>query len=190
MFDFSRIQSPNIEQTWVPNFWRRCLPWGLSLPNGTWSCATKFLHPVFAAEVNRSAYQITSLVNLSLFLTNFRAPHHSGEEQNVREFEVCYTTDWAGPCQVRIFSTGFQSSINYGKHKRQFHYFLTKTSLTLPIHSDFNFSIPRVGPDVVKDPAFLVTRNMEDFVTWVDTSAIRKKVLEYKELRDDYDIYC
>lgn len=48
----------------------------------------------------------------------------------------------------------------------------------------------RVGPDVVKDPAFLITRNMEDFVTWVDTSAIRKKVLEYKEMRDDYDMYC
>ncbi len=48
----------------------------------------------------------------------------------------------------------------------------------------------RVGPDVVKDPAFLVTRNMEDFVTWVDTSAIRKKVQEYKDLRDDYDMYC
>jgi U3 small nucleolar ribonucleoprotein protein IMP3 len=48
----------------------------------------------------------------------------------------------------------------------------------------------RVGPDVIKDPAFMVTRNMEDFVTWVDTSAIRKRVLEYKELKDDYDIYC
>lgn len=48
----------------------------------------------------------------------------------------------------------------------------------------------RVGPDVIKDPAFIVTRNMEDFVTWVDTSAIRKRVLEYKEMRDDYDIYC
>merc|ERR1719351_383075 len=24
----------------------------------------------------------------------------------------------------------------------------------------------RVGSDVVKDPAFLVTRNLEDFVTW------------------------
>lgn len=48
----------------------------------------------------------------------------------------------------------------------------------------------RVGPDLVKDPAFLVTRNMEDFVTWVDTSAIRKKVLEYREMRDDYDMFC
>jgi len=48
----------------------------------------------------------------------------------------------------------------------------------------------RVGPDVVKDPAFLVTRNMEDFVTWVDTSKIRKHLMEYKELRDDYDMFC
>lgn len=28
----------------------------------------------------------------------------------------------------------------------------------------------------VTDPAFLVTRNMEDFVTWVDTSKIKRKV--------------
>merc|ERR1711863_185111 len=47
----------------------------------------------------------------------------------------------------------------------------------------------RVGSDVVKDPAFLVTRNLEDFVTWVDTSAIRKHVLEYKDMRDDFDIH-
>ncbi len=48
----------------------------------------------------------------------------------------------------------------------------------------------RVGTDIVKDPAFLVTRNLEDFVTWVDTSAIRKHVLNYKEMRDDFDIHC
>ena len=48
----------------------------------------------------------------------------------------------------------------------------------------------RVGPDVVKDPAFLVPRALEDFVTWVDSSAVRKRVLEYGEMRDDYDMYC
>ncbi|XP_071559931.1 U3 small nucleolar ribonucleoprotein protein IMP3-like [Temnothorax nylanderi] len=46
----------------------------------------------------------------------------------------------------------------------------------------------RVGVEVVKDPAFLVTRNLEDFVTWVDTSAIKKHVLEYNNERDDFDI--
>lgn len=37
----------------------------------------------------------------------------------------------------------------------------------------------RIGPELVKDPAFLVTRNLEDFVTWVDSSKIRQHVLEY-----------
>ncbi|EFJ12418.1 hypothetical protein SELMODRAFT_235037 [Selaginella moellendorffii] len=37
----------------------------------------------------------------------------------------------------------------------------------------------RVGPDTITDPAFLVRRNMEDFVTWVDTSKIKRKVLQY-----------
>jgi hypothetical protein len=34
----------------------------------------------------------------------------------------------------------------------------------------------------VTDPAFLVTRNMEDFVTWVDTSKIKRKVQKYNEV--------
>merc|ERR1711915_725598 len=46
----------------------------------------------------------------------------------------------------------------------------------------------RVGPEVITDPAFLVTRNMEDFVTWSHASAIRKHVMEYNEMRDDFDI--
>jgi len=39
----------------------------------------------------------------------------------------------------------------------------------------------RVGPEVVTDPAFLVTRSMEDFVTWVDTSKIKRKILKYND---------
>jgi len=45
----------------------------------------------------------------------------------------------------------------------------------------------RVGPEVVTDPAFLVTRNMEDFITWVDSSKIKKKVMEYNDALDNYD---
>lgn len=33
----------------------------------------------------------------------------------------------------------------------------------------------RVGPDTVTDPAFHVSKSMEDFVTWVDTSKIKRK---------------
>ena len=46
----------------------------------------------------------------------------------------------------------------------------------------------RVGTDTVTDPAFLVTRAMEDFVTWVDTSKIKRKVLKYNDAVDDYDL--
>lgn len=46
----------------------------------------------------------------------------------------------------------------------------------------------RIGPKVVKDPALLVTRNMEDFVTWVDTSKIKRKVAKFNDKLDDYDL--
>lgn len=46
----------------------------------------------------------------------------------------------------------------------------------------------RVGAEVVKDPAFLITRTMEDFVTWVDSSKIRQHVLEYNDMKDDYEL--
>lgn len=46
----------------------------------------------------------------------------------------------------------------------------------------------RVGTEVVMDPAFLVTRSMEDFVTWVDSSKIRRHLMDYNEERDDFDL--
>ncbi|XP_061469298.1 U3 small nucleolar ribonucleoprotein protein IMP3 [Rhineura floridana] len=48
----------------------------------------------------------------------------------------------------------------------------------------------RVGPEVVTDPAFLVTRAMEDFITWTDSSRIRQHVLNYNQERDDFDLAC
>uniref|UniRef100_A0A3Q3QC29 U3 small nucleolar ribonucleoprotein protein IMP3 n=1 Tax=Monopterus albus TaxID=43700 RepID=A0A3Q3QC29_MONAL len=45
----------------------------------------------------------------------------------------------------------------------------------------------RVGPDIVTDPAFLVTRlNMEDFVTWVDSSKIKQHVMNYNDEVSDF----
>ena len=46
----------------------------------------------------------------------------------------------------------------------------------------------RVGPHFVTEPAFHVTRSLEDFVTWGDKSSIRRKVLKYAEQIDDYDL--
>ena len=47
----------------------------------------------------------------------------------------------------------------------------------------------KVGVDTVTDPAFHVTRNMEDHITWVRGSAIDKKVKDYRNGRDDYEIF-
>lgn len=71
--------------------------------------------------------------------------------------------------------------------------FLQKLILKLPISDKMSENLKeatkfieqghvRVGPEVVKDPAFLVNRALEDFVTWVDGSAIRKHVLEYNDM--------
>ncbi|CCA73807.1 probable IMP3-component of the U3 small nucleolar ribonucleoprotein [Serendipita indica DSM 11827] len=46
----------------------------------------------------------------------------------------------------------------------------------------------RVGPDTITDPAYLVTRNMEDYVTWVDTSKMRRTVMAYNDELDDFDL--
>jgi len=46
----------------------------------------------------------------------------------------------------------------------------------------------RVGVELVKDPAFLVTRNMEDFVTWVNSSKIKQHIMEYSGQRDDFEM--
>ncbi|CAF0882075.1 unnamed protein product [Didymodactylos carnosus] len=43
----------------------------------------------------------------------------------------------------------------------------------------------RIGPEIVSDPAFLVTRNTEDFISWTDNSAIRKQLLEYQEMETE-----
>ena len=46
----------------------------------------------------------------------------------------------------------------------------------------------RVGTEVVTDGAFLVTRGMEDWVTWVDGSKVRRSILRYREKVDDFDL--
>lgn len=35
---------------------------------------------------------------------------------------------------------------------------------------------------ILKGKKIFVSRNLEDFITWVDTSAIRKHVLEYNNI--------
>ena len=46
----------------------------------------------------------------------------------------------------------------------------------------------RVGTETITDTAFLVTRGMEDFLTWVDGSKIKRNILRYREKLDDFDL--
>ena len=46
----------------------------------------------------------------------------------------------------------------------------------------------RVGPHSITDPAYLVSRSMEDYVTWVDTSRIKRTIMRYNDRLDDYDL--
>ena len=46
----------------------------------------------------------------------------------------------------------------------------------------------RVGPEIVTNPAFHVTRHQEDYIAWVDTSKIKHKVMKYNDTLDDYDV--
>ena len=46
----------------------------------------------------------------------------------------------------------------------------------------------RVGTETVSNTALHVTRSMEDFITWVDGSKIKRNILQYRDKLDDYDL--
>jgi U3 small nucleolar ribonucleoprotein protein IMP3 len=46
----------------------------------------------------------------------------------------------------------------------------------------------RVGVDEVTDPAYLVTRNTEDFVTWAVGSKIKRNIMKYRDELDDFEL--
>ncbi len=48
----------------------------------------------------------------------------------------------------------------------------------------------RVGPECIMDPAYLVSRTMEDFVTWVDSGKVRRAVAKFNDKLDDFDLLC
>eukprot|EP01091_Cochliopodium_minus_P011008 TRINITY_DN3047_c0_g1_i1.p1 TRINITY_DN3047_c0_g1~~TRINITY_DN3047_c0_g1_i1.p1 ORF type:complete len:187 (-),score=29.92 TRINITY_DN3047_c0_g1_i1:71-631(-) len=46
----------------------------------------------------------------------------------------------------------------------------------------------RIGPQVVTDPAFLVTKYHEDFISWSDDSTIRQTIDNYNLENNNYDM--
>ena len=63
-----------------------------------------------------------------------------------------------------------------------------KQLIIKPSKPTYLFLDVRVGPEVVSDPAYLVTRTLEDFVTWVDSSKIKRQILKYNDNLDDFDL--
>jgi U3 small nucleolar ribonucleoprotein protein IMP3 len=46
----------------------------------------------------------------------------------------------------------------------------------------------RVGTEVVTDPGFIVTRAMEDHLTWANNSKIKGRIMKYNNTLDEYDL--
>lgn len=46
----------------------------------------------------------------------------------------------------------------------------------------------RVGTECVTDTAYLVTRGMEDFVTWTAGSKIKRNIMKYRDQLDDFEL--
>lgn len=44
----------------------------------------------------------------------------------------------------------------------------------------------RVGTKIINDTSVIISRCMEEFVSWVDGSKIRRKIDEFEEIQDDY----
>jgi U3 small nucleolar ribonucleoprotein protein IMP3 len=45
----------------------------------------------------------------------------------------------------------------------------------------------RIGPQIIRDPAFIVSRGLEDFITWSVGSKIRETVKQFNGNYDDYE---
>ena len=45
-----------------------------------------------------------------------------------------------------------------------------------------------MGVETITDPAFHVNRAMEDHITWVKDSKIRRQIQDYEGTRDDYEL--
>jgi len=46
----------------------------------------------------------------------------------------------------------------------------------------------KVGPHPVTDPSYLVSRSMEDYLTWANKSKIKRHVMKYNDKLDDFDL--
>ena len=114
------------------------------------------------------------------------------------------------PILLEMFRTDFRARKSYGKFSHDFSVrekiaqkfpkpYGSGTNRTQdfsaqPCHSFFLLcryieqGQIRVGPDVVRNPALHVTRDMEDHITWADGSKILRHIHTANEDLDDFDL--
>jgi len=64
-----------------------------------------------------------------------------------------------------------------------------KMAQTLKIATEFiEQGHVRIGPDICLDPARIISREHEDFITWRNKSKIREKVNAYNDEQDDFEL--
>uniref|UniRef100_A0ACD5TKZ9 Uncharacterized protein n=1 Tax=Avena sativa TaxID=4498 RepID=A0ACD5TKZ9_AVESA len=111
-----------------------------------------------------------SFVKSREFFSNFR--YNMGVIPTKKSLVICENLSASAFCRRRLAT--ILVKLKFAEHLKEAVTFIEQGHV-------------RVGPETITDPAFLVTRNMEDFITWVDTSRIKKKVMEYVGALDDYD---
>lgn len=115
---------------------------------------------------------------MKLPLSPFRVKHSSELSEHLYTMGLIQTKRLKKCLQVSVKSFG----------RRRLPVFMIKSGM---FHGSVDLATKyvqhghvRVGPHVVKDPAFLMTRNHEDFLTWTDN--FKRKIDEYNNERDDY----
>ncbi|KAF7136061.1 hypothetical protein RHSIM_Rhsim08G0077600 [Rhododendron simsii] len=120
------------------------------------------------------AKRVQSLETTVLYLmrASWQSRYNIGVIPSRKSLALCERLSVSSFCQRRLSTVLLR--LKYAEHLKEAVTYIQQGHI-------------RVGPETVTDPAFLVMRSMEDFITWVDSSKIKRKVLEYNDKLDDYD---
>ncbi|CAI8500323.1 unnamed protein product [Hanseniaspora opuntiae] len=73
--------------------------------------------------------------------------------------------------------------------RRRLAYIVYKTHMAETIFDAVKFieqGHVKVGHNLINDPSYLITRSLEDYVTWTDNSKIKKVIQKYRNEQDDF----
>lgn len=74
--------------------------------------------------------------------------------------------------------------------RRRLAYIVFKTHMAETIFDAVKFieqGHVKVGHNLINDPSYLITRTLEDYVTWSDNSKIKRTIQKYRNEQDDFE---